>query len=136
MSKTCVKQCYGFATLYRRRGEILNTFFNIPIIFCHWLIQSLKLWLNLWSLRWLKPNCSGLVTLNQLDYEFCIFHYTWVVSNLTFFSWTLCMIQITFWFCLSCSTQYIKKNKLLKSSILTLKFSKSERGRMYCSCYY
>ena len=33
MSKTCAKQCYGFATLYRGRGGILNTLFKIPIIF-------------------------------------------------------------------------------------------------------
>ena len=26
MSKSCVKQCHGFATLYWGRGEILNTF--------------------------------------------------------------------------------------------------------------
>ena len=37
MSKTCVKQCYRFLTLYRGRGAILNTLFKIPIIFCHWL---------------------------------------------------------------------------------------------------
>ena len=37
MSKTCVKQCYRFATLYRGRGGILNTLFKIPIIFCQWL---------------------------------------------------------------------------------------------------
>ena len=34
MSKNCVKLCYGFTTLYRWRGEILNTFFKIPIILC------------------------------------------------------------------------------------------------------
>ena len=35
MSEACVKQCYGFATLYSGRGGILNAFFKIPIIFCH-----------------------------------------------------------------------------------------------------
>ena len=37
MIKTCVKQCYQFAVLYRGRGGILNTLFKIPIIFCQWL---------------------------------------------------------------------------------------------------
>ena len=36
-SKTCVKLCYRFATLYRGRVGILNTLFKLPIIFCHWL---------------------------------------------------------------------------------------------------
>ena len=40
MSKTCVKQCYGFATLYRERGEILNTVFKIPIIFCSLIVDE------------------------------------------------------------------------------------------------
>ena len=29
MSKTCVNQCYRFTTLYRGRGGILNTLFNL-----------------------------------------------------------------------------------------------------------
>ena len=37
ISKSCVKQCYRFATLYRRREGILNLLFKIVIIFCHWL---------------------------------------------------------------------------------------------------
>ena len=39
MSKTCVKQCYRFATLYRGRRGVLNLLFKIPIIFCHWLSE-------------------------------------------------------------------------------------------------
>ena len=39
MSKTCVKQCYQFTTLYKGRGRILNTLFKIPIIFCQWLSE-------------------------------------------------------------------------------------------------
>ena len=39
MSKTCVKQCYRLATLYRGRGRILNLLFKIPIIFCHRLCE-------------------------------------------------------------------------------------------------
>ena len=35
--KTCVKQCYRFATLYRGRGGILNTLFKITITFRHCL---------------------------------------------------------------------------------------------------
>ena len=42
MSKSCVKLCYGFATLYRGRGGILNTLFKIPKIFCHWLSEIYK----------------------------------------------------------------------------------------------
>ena len=42
MSITCVKQSYGFATLYRGRGEVLGTLFKIPIIFCHWLSEIYK----------------------------------------------------------------------------------------------
>ena len=42
MSETCVKQGYEFTTLYRGRGEILNTLFKIPIIFCHWLSEIYK----------------------------------------------------------------------------------------------
>ena len=37
MSKTCIKLCYRFPTLYRGRGGFLNRLFKIPIIFCHWL---------------------------------------------------------------------------------------------------
>ena len=33
MSKSCVKLFYGFATLHRGRGEILNTLFKIPWYF-------------------------------------------------------------------------------------------------------
>ena len=40
------------------------------------LIQSLKLWLNLWSLRSLKPNRKWVRTSTLLVYEFCMFHYT------------------------------------------------------------
>ena len=29
---------------------------------------------------------DGLITLTQLNYEFRIYRYTWVLSNLTFFS--------------------------------------------------
>ena len=42
MSKTCAKQCYGFATLCTGRGRILNALFKIPIIFCHWLSEIYK----------------------------------------------------------------------------------------------
>ena len=42
MSKICVKLSYGFATLYRGRGGILNTIFKNPIIFCHWLSEIYK----------------------------------------------------------------------------------------------
>ena len=42
MSKTCAKQCYQLATLYRGRGVILNTLFKIPIIFCQWLSEIYK----------------------------------------------------------------------------------------------
>ena len=42
MNKSCVKLFYGFATLCRGRGGILNTLFKIPIIFCHWLRILLK----------------------------------------------------------------------------------------------
>ena len=42
-SKTCVKQCYGFTTLYRGRGGgLLNMLCEIPIIFCHWLSEFYK----------------------------------------------------------------------------------------------
>ena len=42
MSKICVTLCYGFATLYRWRGGILNKLFRILIIYCHWLSQIFK----------------------------------------------------------------------------------------------
>ena len=41
MNEACVKQCYGFATLYSGKGE-LYTLFKIPIIFCHWLSEIKK----------------------------------------------------------------------------------------------
>ena len=38
-----VKQCYGFAALYKGRGgRILNALFKIPIMFCHWLSEIYK----------------------------------------------------------------------------------------------
>ena len=42
MSEACVKNSYGFATLYRGRGGILNVLFKIPIIFCHCLSEIYK----------------------------------------------------------------------------------------------
>ena len=42
MSEACVKQCYGFATLYRGIGGILNTLFKIFIIFYHLLSEIYK----------------------------------------------------------------------------------------------
>ena len=42
MSKSCVKLCYRFATLYRGKGGIFNTVFKIPIIFFHWLSEIYK----------------------------------------------------------------------------------------------
>ena len=42
MSKASIKQCYGFATLYKAWGVILNALFKIPIIFCHWLSEIYK----------------------------------------------------------------------------------------------
>ena len=32
------------------------------------LIKSLKLWLNLWSLRWLKPNCIRVSNVNPVGW--------------------------------------------------------------------
>ena len=42
MSEACLKQRYGFTTLYRERGGILYALFQIPIIFCHWLLEIKK----------------------------------------------------------------------------------------------
>ena len=42
MRKTCAKQCYQFATLYRRREGILILLFKITIIFCLWLSKIYK----------------------------------------------------------------------------------------------
>ena len=67
-----------------------------------------------------------LVTSTQLGYEFCLFHYSWVLSNLTFFSWTLSMIQMTLWYCLNCFTHSqwnnYGKNKFLKSLLISVIF--------------
>ena len=42
MSEACLKQRYGFTTLYRERGGILYALFQIRIIFCHWLLEIKK----------------------------------------------------------------------------------------------
>ena len=35
ISETCGKECYGFKTLHRGRGGILNTLSKVTTIFCH-----------------------------------------------------------------------------------------------------
>ena len=93
------------------------------------LIQSLKLWLNLWSLRWLKPNRRRINNFNPVGLWIPYVSLHLGLTKLTFFSWTLSTIQMTLWYCLNCSThsQYMEKNEFLKSSVLTLKFGRDEK---------
>ena len=59
-SPSCVKLCYGFPTLYRGRGGILNTLFKIPIIICHWLskIYKKKRKMRFYACWFRKPKCA------------------------------------------------------------------------------
>ena len=79
------------------------------------LMQFLKLWLNLWSLRWLKSYRRRVNNFNPVGLwiPHVSLHLGLIKSwVLTFFSWTLSTIQMTLWYCLNCSThsQYMEKS--------------------------
>ena len=91
------------------------------------LIQSLKLWLKLWPLRWLKPNRRRVINFN----------YSWVINSVCFL--TLSMFNILFLNIKYDSDEFIilsklfhlftvyGKNEFLKSSVLTLEVGRSEK---------
>ena len=93
------------------------------------LIQSLKLWLNLWSLRWLKPNRRWVNSFNPVGLwiSYVSLHLGLIKFNILF----LKIKNESDDFILLCNlfhafTVY-GKNEYLKSSVLTLKFGWGEK---------
>ena len=43
MGEACVKQCYEFATFYRRRGGMLNTLFKISHNVLSLIVRNLNM---------------------------------------------------------------------------------------------
>ena len=93
------------------------------------LIQSLKLWLNLWSLRWLKPNHRRVSNFNLVGLWilYVSLHLGLIIFNILFLnikygSYDFMILSKLFY-----SFTVYGKNEFLKSSVLTLKLDKSEK---------
>ena len=57
--------CYWYLSPPKRRKK-WTLFSTLKLHEQSGLMQSLKLWLNLWSLRWLKPNRRGVNNFNPV----------------------------------------------------------------------
>ena len=97
------------------------------------LLQSLKLWLNFWSLGWLKPNRRRFSNFNPvlLWIPYVSLHLGLIKFNSLFMkvkydSDNFMILPKLF----HLFTVY-GRNELLKSSVLTLKFGKKKKNTLY-----
>ena len=103
------------------------------------LINALKLWLNSWSLRWLKPNRRRVSNFNPVgrwipyvSLHLCLIKFNgllWTLSAMTLIE-TKCRILSKLFHSF---TVYEKKNEFLKNLVLILIFRRSESGAVKCS---
>ena len=92
------------------------------------LIQSLKLWLNLWSLRWLKPNRRRVNNFNPVGLwiPYVSLHLGLIKFNILFLTIKYNSDDFILPILFHSFTVY-GKNEFLKSSVLILKFGRGEK---------
>ena len=93
------------------------------------LMQSLKLWLNLWSLRWLKPNRRRINNFNPVGLwiPYVSLHLGLIKFNILFLNIKNESDDFMILSKLFHSFTVYGKNEFLKSSVLTLKFGRGEK---------
>ena len=92
-------------------------------------MQSLKLWLNSWSLRWLKPNRRRANNFNPvgLRIPYVPLHLGLIRFNILFLNIKYDSDDFTILSKLFHSFTVYGKNKFLNSLVLTLKFGRGEK---------
>ena len=92
------------------------------------LIHSLKLWLNLWSLRWLKPNSRRVNNFNPVGLwiSYVSLHLGLIKFNILFLNIKNKSDDFMILSKLFHSFTVYGKNEFLKSSVLTLKFGRGK----------
>ena len=92
------------------------------------LIQSLKLWLNLWSLRWLKPNRRRVNNFNPVGLwiPYVSLHLGHIKFNILFLTIKYNSDDFILPILFHSFTVY-GKNEFLKSSVVILKFGRGEK---------
>ena len=92
------------------------------------LIQSLKLWLNLWSLRWLKPNRRRVNNFNPVGLwiPYVSLHLGLIKFNSLFLTIKYNSDDFILSILFHSFTVY-GKNEFLKSSVVILKFGRGEK---------
>ena len=93
------------------------------------LMQSLKLWLNLWSLRWLTPNRRRVNNSNpfELWIPYVSLHLGIIKFNILFLIIKFDSDDFMILPKLFHSFTVYGKNEFLKSSVLTLTFGRDEK---------
>ena len=110
----------------RKKGTLFST---LKLHKQSGLIQSLKLWLNLWSLRWLKPNRRRVNNFNPVGLwiPYVSLHLGLIKFNILFLNIKNESDDFMILSKLFHSFTVYGKNEFLKSSVLTLKFGRGEK---------
>ena len=109
----------------RKEWTLLST---LKLHYQSGLIQSLKLWLNLWSLRWLKPNRRRVNNFNPVGLwiPYVSLHLGLIKFNILFLTIKYDSDDFILSILFHSFTAY-GKNEFLKSSVLILKFGRGEK---------